>query len=67
MTKLLKARDVYTVEMMVELTEEEYVDLGIGRALVRNMLRKARGIVTPSAIDSSEMMLVSLEADAEFA
>ena len=63
---MLKARDVYTVEMMVELTEDDYIDMGFGRALVRNMLRKARSIVAPASAvtdDSPAMMLISLDAE----
>ena len=52
--------------MLVELTEDDYVDMGIGRALVRTMLRKAKEIVAslpaPAAVPADpEMLLVAME------
>ena len=47
--KILKDNDVTTVEMLLELSEQDYVGMGLGLALVRTMLRKAKEIVTSSA------------------
>ena len=63
---------MYTVEMLLELTENDYVDMGLGRALVRTMLRKAREAIVQSSssspVKSFKMMLIPMEhsLDAEY-
>ena len=69
---ILDENDVYTVEMLLELTENDYVDMGLGRALVRTMLRKAREAIVQSSssspVKSFKMMLIPMEhsLDAEY-
>ena len=43
--KTLSDNDVTTVEMLVELSEDDYVQMGLGLPFVRTMLRKAKLIV----------------------
>ena len=72
--KTLDDNDVYTVEMLLEMTENDYVDMGLGRALVRTMLRKAREAVVQASSSSATLaksdtlMLIPMEhsLDAEF-
>ena len=35
---------MFNIGIMIELSEQDYVNMGLGRALVRSMLRKAREI-----------------------
>ena len=45
--KTLSDNDVTTVEMLLELSEDECAEMGLGRPFVCTMLRKAKAIAQP--------------------
>ena len=55
-----KAEDIFTVEILLEYTEDDLIGLGLSRGLVRTMLRKAREIaagITPPLAPPTEQQL----------
>ena len=40
--------------MLLELEEKDYIDMGLGRALVRTMLRRAKEIATTTSAPVAE-------------
>ena len=48
-----------TVEMLLELEEQDYIGMGLGRALVRTMLRKAKEIATSAPPVESKVAVIA--------
>ena len=60
----LDGGEIYTVEILLEYTDEDLIGMGINKGLARTMLRKAREIAArlyERATKDEPMMLISMD------